>query len=44
VEILRNLNSKHQYAHIAQAILGEILPRIKIEEFLESDEYKGGAG
>lgn len=41
IEILRNLNSKQQYCHIAQALLGELLPRFEAEEYLESAEYKG---
>ena len=38
MELSRNLNSKHSYASLAQALLNSILPRFKSEEFLE--EYK----
>lgn len=43
VEILKNMNSKHEYAQIAHALLNEILPRFNAEEYLESKEYRGTA-
>ena len=41
IDILRNLNSKHEYAQIAQALMSELWPRFDAEEFLESPDYKG---
>jgi alkylhydroperoxidase/carboxymuconolactone decarboxylase family protein YurZ len=43
IEVLRNLNSKHEYAQIAHALLAEILPRFNSEEYLETPEYKGAS-
>jgi hypothetical protein len=43
VEILRNLNSKHEYAPIAHALLSELLPRFRASEYLELPEFKGPA-
>lgn len=36
IEVLRNMNSKHEYAQIAHALLSEILPRFNAEEYLET--------
>lgn len=36
MEILRNLNSKQEYALIAQTLLSELLPRFNPEQFLDS--------
>lgn len=41
IEIIRNLNSKHDYAHIAHALLSELLPRFHADEYLETPEYRG---
>ena len=43
IDILRNLNSKHEYAQIAQALLSELLPRFDAEEFLDAPDFKGPA-
>lgn len=43
IDILRNLNSKHEYVQIAQALLSELLPRFDAEEFLDAPDYKGPA-
>ena len=43
-EVLRNLNSKHEYAAIAHALLAELLPRFRSEDYLEAPEYKGSQG
>lgn len=43
VEVLRNMNSKHEYAQIAHALLAEILPRFIAEEYLGTKEYKGAS-
>lgn len=40
IEVLRNMNSKHEFAQIAHALLNEILPRFSAEEYLETAEYK----
>jgi hypothetical protein len=36
-EVLRNLNSKHEYAQTAHALLAELLPRFRTEEYLTED-------
>lgn len=41
IEVLRNLNTKHEYSHIAHAIMSELLPRFRADEYLESPEYRG---
>jgi len=35
LEILRNLNSKSQYASLAQSLMAHVLPRFKSEEYLQ---------
>ena len=35
-EILRNLNSKHEYAATAHALLAELLPRFQATDYLET--------
>ena len=43
MEILKNLNTKYEYAQLAQYLMGSVLDRVDVEEFLETykkDEKK----
>ena len=38
IEIIRNLNAKHQHANLAQQLLQYIVPKFSPDEYIE--EYK----
>ena len=43
MEILKNLNTKYEYAQLAQYLMGSVLDKVDVEEFLETykkDEKK----
>ena len=43
MEILKNLNTKYEYAQLAQYLMGSVLDRVDVEDFLETykkDEQK----
>ena len=36
MQIIRNLNAKYEYAHLAQYLMAEVLPQFESEEFIKS--------
>lgn len=40
LKIIRNLNAKYEYSHLAQYLLAEVIPRFDHDEFLKDFEDK----
>jgi len=40
LKIIRNLNAKYEYSHLAQFLLAEVIPRFDHDEFLKDFEDK----
>jgi len=40
MEILRNLNTKYEYAQLAQYLMGSVLDRVDVDEFLKTYKAK----
>lgn len=38
--IVRNMNAKYEYCHLAQYLLAEIIPKFEHDEFLKDFEEK----
>lgn len=40
LKIIRNLNAKYEYSHLAQFLLAEVIPKFDHDEFLKDFEEK----